>query len=164
MIPPKTTAINPNFSFTVPSIPQPGLQNRSITLRAGAVVGGGSAINGMFFDRGSREDYDNWERLGNPGWDFNSLFPYFKKVSFQPSQKKNRFYFCLAFNSKLTNSLIFVGNNLHTSAAGNWDWLERNLWCRSVWRWTNPCYISTIFVAWTEYTSLLIFSEEYSPF
>ena len=49
---------------------------------AAAVVGGGSTVNGMLFDRGSADDYDNWEKLGNPGWGFNSLFPYFKKVGF----------------------------------------------------------------------------------
>ena len=36
----------------------------------------------MFFDRGSAEDYDNWAKLGNPGWDFKSLLPYFQKVSY----------------------------------------------------------------------------------
>ncbi len=35
----------------------------------------------MLFDRGSADDYNNWEKLGNPGWGFSSLLPYFKKVS-----------------------------------------------------------------------------------
>ncbi|KAF7355793.1 GMC oxidoreductase [Mycena sanguinolenta] len=38
------------------------------TVYAAAVIGGGSTINGMFFERGSAEDYDNWEKLGNAGW------------------------------------------------------------------------------------------------
>lgn len=80
--PPKGLSVDPRFAYSLPSVPQPGLHNRSVTLTAGAVVGGGSAVNGMFFDRGAREDYENWERLGNPGWDFDSLLPYFKKVSF----------------------------------------------------------------------------------
>lgn len=50
-------------------------------------MGGGSAVNGMFFDRGSREDYDNWAELGNPGWDFEGLLPYFKKVGIFPGIK-----------------------------------------------------------------------------
>jgi choline dehydrogenase-like flavoprotein len=42
-------------------------------------------VNGMFFDRGSASDYDAWETLGNPGWGFNDLLPYFKKsVTFTP--------------------------------------------------------------------------------
>ena len=67
------------FNYT--SVPQPGLNNRTSTVYAGAVVGGGSAVNGMFLDRGAAEDYDNWEALGNEGWGWDGLFPYFKKVS-----------------------------------------------------------------------------------
>lgn len=37
-------------------------------------------INGMFFQRGSAGDYDNWAKLGNPGWGWTDLLPYFKKV------------------------------------------------------------------------------------
>ena len=36
-------------------------------------------VNGMFFNRGSAGDYDAWEKLGNPGWTWDSLLPYFKK-------------------------------------------------------------------------------------
>jgi choline dehydrogenase-like flavoprotein len=50
------------------------------TVYAAAVVGGGSTVNGMLFDRGSAEDYDNWEKLGNTGWGFSGLLPYFIKV------------------------------------------------------------------------------------
>ncbi|KAF8868898.1 hypothetical protein CPB85DRAFT_1447580 [Mucidula mucida] len=46
---------------------------------AAAVVGGGSTINGMLFDRGAAEDYDNWEKLNNTGWGWDGLLPYFKK-------------------------------------------------------------------------------------
>lgn len=34
----------------------------------------------MVFDRGSKSDFDRWAELGNPGWDYDGLFPYFKKV------------------------------------------------------------------------------------
>lgn len=68
------------YNYT--SIPQPGLNNQTAILRAGASVGDGSAVNSMFFDRGSKEDYDCWERLGNLGWGWNGLLRYFKKVSF----------------------------------------------------------------------------------
>ncbi|KAJ7342435.1 GMC oxidoreductase-domain-containing protein [Mycena albidolilacea] len=65
--------------FNVTSVPQPGIGNKTGTVYAAAVVGGGSTINGMLFDRGSAEDYDNWEKLGNAGWGFSGLLPYFKK-------------------------------------------------------------------------------------
>lgn len=62
------------------SIPQPGLNDRTSPIYTGAVVGGGTVVNGMFFNRGSAGDYDAWEKLGNPGWSWRGLLPYFKKV------------------------------------------------------------------------------------
>lgn len=62
------------------SIPQPGLDGRTSPLYTGAVVGGGTVVNGMFFARGSAGDYDAWEELGNPGWNWENLLEYFKKV------------------------------------------------------------------------------------
>ena len=68
------------YSFNITSSPQRGLGNRSFSIPAAAVVGGGTAINGMFFDRGSALDYNAWVELGNPGWGWDDLLPYFKKV------------------------------------------------------------------------------------
>jgi choline dehydrogenase-like flavoprotein len=67
--------------FNITSAPQPGLNNRSMPIFAGFIVGGGSGVNGMFFDRGSKGDYNLWEDLGNPGWGWNGMLPYFKKVT-----------------------------------------------------------------------------------
>jgi choline dehydrogenase-like flavoprotein len=66
--------------FNVTSANQPGLANQPSTVYAASVVGGGSTINGMLFDRGSAEDYDGWEKLNNTGWGWNGLLPYFKKA------------------------------------------------------------------------------------
>jgi len=41
---------------------------------------GGSAVDHMMFDRGSADDYENWEKLQNPGWGWKDLLPYFQKV------------------------------------------------------------------------------------
>lgn len=68
------------YSFNITSTPQRGLADRSFLIPAAAVVGGGTTINGMFFDRGSALDYDAWVELGNPGWGWDDLLPYFKKV------------------------------------------------------------------------------------
>jgi choline dehydrogenase-like flavoprotein len=71
------------------SVPQLGLNNASTRYLLGAVVGGSSAINGMNFGRGSKADYDAWEELGNPGWGWDGLFPYFKKsASFTPPKEE----------------------------------------------------------------------------
>jgi choline dehydrogenase-like flavoprotein len=44
------------------------------------VVGGGSILNGIVTTRGARAHYDAWEALGNPGWGWQGMLPYFKKV------------------------------------------------------------------------------------
>ncbi|KAK1966492.1 GMC oxidoreductase [Colletotrichum sublineola] len=68
-----------NDMIRFPSIPQPGLNNRASGVSTGTVVGGGSTVNGMAFNRGSKADYDAWEDLGNPGWNWENLSHYFKK-------------------------------------------------------------------------------------
>lgn len=68
--------------YNLTSIPQPGLNGRTQRVYGGAVVGGGSAINGMFLNRGAAREYDDWGRLNNASdWSWNGLLPYFVKVS-----------------------------------------------------------------------------------
>ena len=57
---------------------QPGT-GRSHMFERGKVMGGSSAINGMMFLRGDPTVYDAWANAGNPGWDFESVLPYFKR-------------------------------------------------------------------------------------
>lgn len=40
-------------------------------------MGGTSSMSYMFYVRGNREDYNNWERMGNQGWSYNDVLPYF---------------------------------------------------------------------------------------
>lgn len=61
------------------SKPEPGLGGASYPVLVAKVLGGGSVINGMVYDRGSAADYDSWEALGNKGWGWAGMEPYFKK-------------------------------------------------------------------------------------
>ncbi|KAK3368339.1 GMC oxidoreductase [Podospora didyma] len=72
---------NDTLMFKVPSVPQPLLGNRTFSVSIGANVGGGSTVNGMAVERGAREDYNAWEELGNSGWGWDGLLPYFRKSS-----------------------------------------------------------------------------------
>ncbi len=57
---------------------------RRLHLPRGKVAGGSSSVNACVWLRGSRADYDHWETLGNPGWGFDNLLPYFKKAESDP--------------------------------------------------------------------------------
>ncbi|EUC63655.1 glucose oxidase [Rhizoctonia solani AG-3 Rhs1AP] len=60
------------------SVPQAHANNRILSMPRGKALGGTSAINSMVLDRASKIEYDAWEKLGNPGWNWNSLLPYMK--------------------------------------------------------------------------------------
>ncbi|KAF2272790.1 choline dehydrogenase-like protein, partial [Westerdykella ornata] len=73
--------INTDNYYAITSAPEPFMQNKAWTVSVGNVVGGGTVINGMQFDRGSNADYDAWEELGNKGWGWKGLEKYFKKAT-----------------------------------------------------------------------------------
>ena len=53
--------------------------HRSIPFIQGKLLGGSSAVNGMIYSRGQSSDYDLWARMGNEGWDYASVLPYFRR-------------------------------------------------------------------------------------
>src|ERR1700682_2814803 len=66
-----------NWAFD--TVPQAGLQGRIGYQPRGKALGGSSAINAMVYIRGHRSDYDQWAALGNPGWSYADVLPYFKR-------------------------------------------------------------------------------------
>jgi len=63
--------------------PEPGLNGRNVFQPRGKVLGGSSSINGLLYVRGQHEDYDRWRQLGNLGWGYDDVLPYFKKAEDQ---------------------------------------------------------------------------------
>lgn len=59
--------------------PEPNLDNRRLYWPRGRLLGGSSSINAMCYIRGQRADYDEWAALGNPGWSWSEVLPYFRR-------------------------------------------------------------------------------------
>lgn len=73
-------------SWNYVGAPQTHLNDRAMFLPRGKVLGGGSSINGMIYDRGAPSDYDQWAQLGNRGWSYADVLPYFKRAeTYEPA-------------------------------------------------------------------------------
>ncbi|MBE2276108.1 MAG: GMC family oxidoreductase N-terminal domain-containing protein [Rhodobacteraceae bacterium] len=70
---------NPRTDWMMKTAPEPGLNGRSLTYPRGKVLGGCSSINGMIYMRGQAADYDHWRQLGNTGWGWDDVLPYFRR-------------------------------------------------------------------------------------
>ena len=77
------TLHNPNTDWCYKTQPDPGLNGRSIDWPRGKTLGGSSSINGLLYIRGQREDYDQWRQMGNAGWSYDDVLPYFKRAEDQ---------------------------------------------------------------------------------
>jgi len=73
------TMHNPKTDWCYVTEPDAGIANRQLQWPRGKVLGGSSSINGLLYVRGQREDYDRWVELGNEGWSYAEVLPYFKK-------------------------------------------------------------------------------------
>lgn len=82
--------------------PSRGLGNTRMILPRGKALGGSSMVNGMIYIRGQRQDYDDWRDLGNPGWGYDDLLPYFKKSE----------NFVLADNPNATRNFTLGGKSV----------------------------------------------------
>ena len=71
------TMNNPRTDWCYKTAAEAGLNGRVLNYPRGKVLGGCSSINGMIYMRGQREDYDHWANLGNDGWSWDEVLPYF---------------------------------------------------------------------------------------
>ena len=70
---------NPRTDWMMRTAAEPGLNGRSLAYPRGKLLGGCSSVNGMIYMRGQAADYDHWRQLGNPGWGWDDVLPYFLK-------------------------------------------------------------------------------------
>ncbi len=70
---------NPRTDWRFRTAPEPGLNGRSLLYPRGRLLGGCSSINGMLYLRGQAADYDGWRQMGNSGWGWDDVLPYFLK-------------------------------------------------------------------------------------
>jgi choline dehydrogenase len=71
---------NPRTDWCFRTESEPGLNGRSLGYARGKVLGGCSSINAMVYMRGQKVDYDHWAELGNRGWSWDEVLPYFKRA------------------------------------------------------------------------------------
>ncbi|KAK6527498.1 hypothetical protein TWF694_004481 [Orbilia ellipsospora] len=93
-------AVGTSYDWAFSTTPQSELEDRELYWARGKALGGSSAINFYVWMRGNKQDYDAWSNLGNTGWDFNSMVPYFKKPEhFWPPTAAESNEFNLWFNA-----------------------------------------------------------------
>jgi len=73
------TLTQPNLMWPFASRPSVGSGQRPIRLPQGKVLGGSTSVNGLVYNRGQPEDFDLWREMGNEGWAYTDVLPYFRK-------------------------------------------------------------------------------------
>lgn len=111
--------MSPRFGWDLTTVPQAALGGRRVPLPRGKVIGGSGSINGMAYYRGPARDFDDWAAMGNPGWSYADLLPYFLRSEHNPeyadspyhatggpmgvSFPRSRNRLCTAFNSAMAS-------------------------------------------------------------
>ena len=71
---------NPTANWLYASEPEPNTNGRKLPVPRGKILGGSSSINGMAFVRGQAQDFDTWAQMGNQGWSYESVLPFFRRM------------------------------------------------------------------------------------
>ena len=74
------------YDWGFKSVPEPHLNNRSLVVPRGKVIGGSSSVNGMVYVRGHARDFDTWAQMGATGWSYADVLPYFLRMENWSSQ------------------------------------------------------------------------------
>lgn len=109
------TVFDQRFSRSFNVEPCEGTAGRSMQWPRGRVLGGSSSINGLIYIRGPKDDYDDWARNGAPGWDYQSVLPYFRRIENNFNNPPNQ------YRGNAGNLRV---SNLRNSSPANDAWLR----------------------------------------
>jgi choline dehydrogenase len=82
---------NPEANWLYSAEPEPNTNGRRIPVPRGKLLGGSSAINGMAFVRGQAQDFDTWAQMGNRGWSYEEVLPFFKRMESYTGEADDRY-------------------------------------------------------------------------
>ena len=82
---------NPAVNWLYSSEPEASTNGRRLPVPRGRILGGSSAINGLAFVRGQAQDFDSWAQMGNRGWSYQDVLPFFKRMETYESGGDDRF-------------------------------------------------------------------------
>lgn len=105
-----TRLATPDLDWTFTTAPQVQMNNREMWYPQGRTLGGSTSINAMIYVRGHRSDYDRWQALGNPGWGYDDVLPWFRR-------SEN--------HTRLNNEFHGVGGGLNVSRQAQYNPLTR---------------------------------------
>ncbi|KAM0551241.1 hypothetical protein ACHAPJ_008586 [Fusarium lateritium] len=129
-----------SYDWHLETVAQQGLGGRTLAWPRGKVLGGTSALNYMAWNRASKDDYDAWEALGNSGWGWEELLPFFKRSeTFHPPSEE------LQARYDLSHDADTFGNNgpIHISYPTDYS-PSHQLWHRTLNALgvqTNPSHV-----------------------
>ncbi|HKK29497.1 MAG TPA: GMC family oxidoreductase N-terminal domain-containing protein, partial [Alphaproteobacteria bacterium] len=83
---------NPAVNWLYSGEPEPATNGRRLPVPRGKLLGGSSSINGLAFVRGQAQDFDTWAQMGNKGWSYREVLPYFKRMeSYEAREGEDEF-------------------------------------------------------------------------
>ena len=86
------TLVNPSVNWLYETEPSEGTAGRNIHAPRGKTLGGSSSINGHIYNRGQHMDFDTWAQLGNRGWSYSDILPYFKRSEKKIGGDDNKYH------------------------------------------------------------------------
>ena len=94
---------NPAVNWLYSSEPEAGTNGRRLPVPRGRLLGGSSSINGLAFVRGQAQDFDTWAQMGNRGWSYQEVLPFFKRMESYQARRRRPSFVAAAGPLRITN-------------------------------------------------------------